>query len=226
MSSNINITGHTQTPKNQLFSVLTKSLQIFTKSWRKVSWINSHQNFSTLPFPSTWKLQIKKNYFAIFCQKKPNFCAKKPKIWSKLHYHFLQLIFLKVQLKCNQIQLIWLSNSSLAANEVSSNINITGHTQTPKNQLFSVLTKSLQIFTKSWRKVSWIKSHQNFSTLPFPSTWKLQKKKKYFAIFGQKKPFFCAKKPKIWSKFHYHFLQLIFLKSTTKMQSNSPDMII
>ena len=104
-------------------------------------------------------------------------------------------------------------------------INITGHAQMPKNQLFSVLTKSLQIFTKSWRKVSWINSHQNLSTPPFPSTWKLQKQKKYFAIFDQKKPFFGWKMPKIVWKLHYLFLQLILLKSTIKKQSNSPHMI-
>ena len=154
-----------------------------------MSWINSHQNLSTPPFPSTWKLRKQKSTLQVLTKKTHFLEEKCKKLGKNCTISFCNKFCYKVQLKGNPIHLIWFSNSSLGANEAYWNINITRHAQILKNQLFSDLTKSLQIFTKSWRKVSWINTHQNLSTLLFRSTWKLRKQKKYFARFDQKNHF-------------------------------------
>ena len=145
-----------------------------------------------------------------------------------MHYLFLHLLLLKSTIK---------KQSNSPHNDFPthhwdlirecSNVNITGHAQTAKNQLFLDLTESLQIFTKSWRKVSWSNPHQNFIYTSVPFHLKITENKKSTLLFlTQKSHFFWHEKSqKLGKNCTISFCNWILLKSTIKTQSNSPHII-
>ena len=124
------------------------------------------------------------------------FWPKRPKISSKLHYLFLLLIFLKSTIKkqSNSPDMILLTHHWELMKRIQTLTSPCHMPKHQKNNFFRTWPNHFKFSLKFEEKCPELTPIKIFLLLPFPSTPKLQKTKKYFAIFGQNNAIFLTKK--------------------------------